>query len=63
MDASIAVGPGNPVLLEETIGGCLRRIAGEFGEREALVSCDQDLRFTYAELDRLAKGLLAAGLG
>jgi fatty-acyl-CoA synthase len=66
MEASISRGPGTPALLEETIGGCLRRIAGEFGEREALVSCEQGLRFTYDELDaavdRLARGLLAAGL-
>jgi fatty-acyl-CoA synthase len=65
MDA-LSRGPGKPALLEETIGACLRRIAGEWAEREALVSCAQDLRFTYAELDaavdRLAHGLLAAGL-
>ncbi len=65
MDA-LSRGPGKPALLEETIGACLRRIAGEWGEREALVSCEQDLRFTYSELDaavdRLAHGLLAAGL-
>jgi fatty-acyl-CoA synthase len=66
MEASISAGPGAPALLEETIGACLRRVAGEFGEREALVSCEQALRYTYAELDaavdRLARGLLAAGL-
>ena len=66
MEASISAGPGAPALLEETIGACLRRIAGEFGEREALVSCEQAQRYTWAELDaavdRLARGLLAAGL-
>jgi fatty-acyl-CoA synthase len=66
MEASVSRGPGTPALLEETIGDCLRRIAGEFGEREALVSCEQGLRLTYAELDaavdRLARGLIAAGL-
>jgi fatty-acyl-CoA synthase len=66
MTAAISRGPAEPALLEETIGACLRRIAGEFGEREALVSCEQGLRFTYAELDatvdRLARGLLAAGI-
>ena len=35
METSVSRGPGTPALLEETIGGCLRRIAGEFGEREA----------------------------
>src|ERR1700761_4368211 len=66
MEASVSRGPGTPALPEETIGACLRRIAGEFGEREALVSREQGMRFTYAELDaavdRLARGLLAAGL-
>jgi fatty-acyl-CoA synthase len=66
MEASISAGPAAPALLEETIGACLRRIAGEHGEREALVSCEQGLRFSWAELDaavdRLARGLLAAGL-
>src|SRR4051794_36804864 len=59
-------GPLEPVLLEETIGDCLRRIAREHGDREALVSCHQDLRLTYAQLDtevdRVAQGLLAIGL-
>jgi fatty-acyl-CoA synthase len=66
MTAAISRGPGRPALLEETIGACLRRIAAELGEREALVSCEQGLRFTYAELDDtvdlLARGLLAAGI-
>ncbi|HEY4099026.1 MAG TPA: AMP-binding protein, partial [Baekduia sp.] len=59
-------GPQVPPLLEETIGQTLRRIAQRFGEREALVSRHQDRRLTYAQLDaevdRLARGLLAAGL-
>ncbi|MFT3866392.1 MAG: AMP-binding protein [Solirubrobacterales bacterium] len=66
MEASISAGPGTPALPEETIGACLRRIAGERGGREALVSREQGLRYTWAELDaatdRLARGLLAAGL-
>jgi fatty-acyl-CoA synthase len=66
MEASVSRGPGDPALLEETIGACLRRIAGRFGEREALVSREQALCFTYTELDAgvdvLARGLLAAGL-
>jgi fatty-acyl-CoA synthase len=66
MALSISGGPGKPALPEETIGACLRRIAAEFGEREALVSCEQGVRLNYAELDaavdRIARGLLAAGL-
>jgi fatty-acyl-CoA synthase len=59
-------GPREPALLDETIGDCLRRIAGRYGEREALVSCHQDVRLTYAQLDaevdRVARALLAVGL-
>src|SRR5690242_13974084 len=59
-------GPLEPALLEETIGDCLRRIAAQHGEREALVSCHQDVRLTYAQLDaevdRVARALIAAGL-
>ena len=66
MDAAISRGPGKPALPEETIGACLRRTVAEFGEREALVSREQDVRLTWsgldAEVDRLARGLLAAGL-
>jgi fatty-acyl-CoA synthase len=53
-------------LLGETIGANLERTAARFGERDALVSIHQGLRLTYAELDaavdRLACGLLAAGI-
>jgi fatty-acyl-CoA synthase len=64
--ASESHGPDRPALLEETIGACLRRIAAAHGEREALVSCAQGIRLTYAqfdaEVDRVARGLLALGL-
>jgi fatty-acyl-CoA synthase len=53
-------------LLGETIGENLERTVARFGDRDALVSCHQDLRLTYAELgaavDRLATGLLAMGI-
>jgi fatty-acyl-CoA synthase len=66
MTASEVRGPGQPALLEETIGDCLRRIAGEHGERDALISCQQGVRLTYAQLDaevdRVAQALLGAGL-
>ncbi|HEU4977886.1 MAG TPA: AMP-binding protein [Solirubrobacteraceae bacterium] len=53
-------------LLGETIGANLERTVARFGGREALVSCHQGVRMTYAELDAavdaLACGLLAAGI-
>src|ERR1700744_4418620 len=53
-------------LLEETIGANLERAVERFGDREALVSCHQDIRYTYAELgaavDEVARALMAAGL-
>ena len=53
-------------LLRETIGANLDRTIERFGDREALMSCEQDQRFTYSQLgaavDELARGLLAAGL-
>jgi fatty-acyl-CoA synthase len=64
---SYANGPSERPLLGETIGANLERTVARVPEAEALVSCHQSLRYTYAELndavDRLASGLLAAGIG
>jgi fatty-acyl-CoA synthase len=53
-------------LLGETIGRAFDRIAERYAEREALVVCDQGVRWTYAEfsrqVERLAAGLVAIGL-
>ena len=53
-------------LLGQTIGDCLDATVAAHGDREALVSCHQDLRYSWTELgaavDRVARGLLAAGL-
>ena len=53
-------------LIEETIGERLARTARDHPDTDALVSLHQDLRWTYAELDRrtdvFAAGLLALGL-
>jgi fatty-acyl-CoA synthase len=66
MTGSYARGGTTPPLLEETIGANLSRSIERFGDREALVSCAQGRRYTYAELgaavDELARGLMAAGL-
>jgi fatty-acyl-CoA synthase len=59
-------GPTTTPLLDDTIPANLARTVAEHGERDALVACHQDIRWTYGEFeDRvrlLASGLLAAGL-
>jgi fatty-acyl-CoA synthase len=64
---SYAHGASDTPLLGETIGTNLERTATRVPDAEALVSCHQGVRYTYAEfneaVDRLASGMLAAGLG
>jgi fatty-acyl-CoA synthase len=66
MELSYTSGVTQTPLLGETIGANLERTAERFGDREALVSRHQGLRYTYAELDaevdRVGRGLLALGL-
>ena len=66
MIPSYAHGTSETPLLGETIGACLDRIAGQFGERDALISCHQRIRYTYGELhrevERVACGLLSLGV-
>ena len=45
-------GSGSVALLGETIGASLDCAAARFGDRDALISCHQDLRYTYADLLR-----------
>jgi fatty-acyl-CoA synthase len=63
--ASYAHGASAVPLLGETIGANLERTAAEFGDRPAIVSRHQGVRLTYAEfdaeVDRVARALLAAG--
>ena len=63
---SHARGSESVPLFRETIGANLERTVQRFGDREALVSCSQDVRFTYTQLaaavDELARGLLGAGI-
>jgi fatty-acyl-CoA synthase len=53
-------------LVGQTIGANLRGTVEQFGEREALVVCHQNVRFTYAELwdqtSQCARGLIAHGV-
>jgi fatty-acyl-CoA synthase len=63
---SHAVGETEPPLLEETIPDNLDATVARFGDRDALVDVAQGIRWTYAEfgaeVDRLARALLAAGV-
>ncbi len=59
-------GPGSVSLLGETIGASLDRAAARFADRDALISCHQNLRYTYGDLlrevNRAARALLALGV-
>jgi len=63
---SYAHGAHADPLLGETVGQNLERTIARVPDAEALVSCHQGLRYTYTQfgeaVDRLAGGLLAAGL-
>jgi len=63
---SHAQGETDLPLLEETIGANLERTVAAFPDREALVECATGRRWTWRELDhdvdRLARGLIAAGI-
>jgi fatty-acyl-CoA synthase len=63
---SNVVGPVDQPLLEVTVGELLAKATAASPDHEALVSCHQDFRLTYKELDqasdRFAKGLLQLGL-
>src|SRR4051812_22195564 len=56
---------GKP-LLGQTIGESLQAAAAQFGERDALISCHQEIRYTYRELrhqvTRAARALLHLGV-
>ncbi len=65
-EPSHTVGETEPPLLEQTIPDNLDATVARFGAREALVDVAQGIRWTYAdfgaEVDRVARALLAAGL-
>ncbi len=66
MGDSYESGPSAAPLLGETIGANLERTVAAHPDREALVVVHQDVRLTYAqfdaEVDRVARALMAAGL-
>ncbi len=63
---STDAGPTTTALIDETIGDNLARMAAAFGDRDALISVSQQLRYTYREfaaaVDQAARGLLATGV-
>ncbi|GAB48967.1 AMP-binding protein [Mobilicoccus pelagius] len=67
-NTELSYAKGEPVkpLIEETIGADLENTVARFGDRTALVDVPSGRRWTYtefgADVNRLAKGLLAVGL-
>lgn len=63
---SYAAGPSSPPLLEDTIGANLERTVAADPDAEALVDIAAGVRWSYgeldAEVDRVARGLLALGV-
>jgi fatty-acyl-CoA synthase len=63
---SYVCGIASEPLLYKTIGQALQETARAYPENEALVDCRQDVRLTYAELDRtvsnVAGNLLSSGI-
>ena len=66
MKLSVAAGSTRVPLLSETIPQNLARTVAAHGARDALVSVEQGLRYTYSELaaevDRVARGLMGIGV-
>ena len=66
MSEALSRGATSTPLLEETIGANLARTVAAHGDREAIVSVHQSIRWTYREfadrVETLARGLLALGL-
>lgn len=58
--------PGSAPLVGATIGGHLHAVADRFPENEAVVSCHQNIRFTYRDFDRVvdraAKSFIKLGI-
>ncbi len=65
MSSSYANGPADKALLGSSIPDLFDHVVAEHGDREAVVSLHQGIRWTYAELaqcvEELARAFLAAG--
>src|ERR1700727_2561561 len=66
MTEAYARGAEKAPLLEETIGANLDRAVARWPDRDALVSCAEDVRMTWSEfgaaVERVARALLGAGV-
>jgi len=66
-EGSYAKGPNDHPLLESTIGAALEAATAKWGDRLALSSRHQGIRWTWSELnaevDRIARGFIAQGIG
>lgn len=66
LTTSYVHGASDVPLIYQTIGDALDEAAARWGGNEALVSCHQNIRWTYAELrqraDEFAAGLIGLGL-
>lgn len=66
LEKSYVCGTSAKPLLYETIGENFDKTVARWGDREAIVSCHQSIRWTYREfgqhVDNLAAGLVALGL-
>ena len=66
MNPSYVHGPGTTPLLADTVAGALNTAAAKWADRDALISCHQQQRYSYAELrheaDRVARALMAIGV-
>ena len=66
MKLSSDSGPTSVPLLDETIPQNLARTVAEHADRDALVSVEQGIRFTYAQftdqVDQVARGLMGIGV-
>ena len=66
LSGSYASGPSDKPLLGSTIGKFFDYAAGQYADREAVVSIHQQIRFTYSQLaervNTLAKAFISAGL-
>ena len=67
LECSYFKGGKSPELLTQTIGDLFDQVAGRFPGREALLVRHQGIRWTWSEfqveVEKLASGLLALGLG